>query len=167
MATSTNRPAAMPADEASVAKFLFREAALIDEERLSDWLALIKDDIEYWLPAMGDADEAKRSVSLIYDNKTRLEDRVWRLQSGLAHTTDPASKIQHIISNITVDQVARDEVLAHSSLVLFALRRGQQTTYAGRCTHRLRWRDGSWHIAAKKVVLLNNSEPIDFLQFIV
>lgn len=167
MASITDRPGQMPTDEASIAKFLYEEAALIDEGHLAEWLALMEDDIEYWLPAMGDGGEAKKSVSLIYDNKTQLEDRVWRLLSGLAHTTDPAAKIQHFISNVTVEEAGENEVTVRSSLVLFALRRGAQTTYAGRCTHHLRWQNGGWRIASKKVVLLNNSEPIDFLQFMI
>jgi biphenyl 2,3-dioxygenase beta subunit len=33
-----------------VEQFLYREAALLDDRRFADWLALIADDIHYWMP---------------------------------------------------------------------------------------------------------------------
>ena len=31
-------------------EFLFREASLLDERRLEEWLALLTEDIHYWMP---------------------------------------------------------------------------------------------------------------------
>jgi 3-phenylpropionate/cinnamic acid dioxygenase small subunit len=33
-----------------VADFLYREAELLDERRYEAWLALLADDIRYWMP---------------------------------------------------------------------------------------------------------------------
>ena len=33
-----------------IADFLYREAELLDERRYQDWLALLADDIRYWMP---------------------------------------------------------------------------------------------------------------------
>ena len=33
-----------------VAEFLYREAELLDERRYDEWLALLADDIRYWMP---------------------------------------------------------------------------------------------------------------------
>src|SRR5258708_33145950 len=33
-----------------IAEFLYREAELLDERRYADWLALLADDIRYWMP---------------------------------------------------------------------------------------------------------------------
>ena len=33
-----------------VAEFLYREAELLDQRRYGDWLALLADDIRYWMP---------------------------------------------------------------------------------------------------------------------
>jgi 3-phenylpropionate/cinnamic acid dioxygenase small subunit len=33
-----------------IAEFLYREAELLDERRYDDWLALLSDDIRYWMP---------------------------------------------------------------------------------------------------------------------
>jgi 3-phenylpropionate/cinnamic acid dioxygenase small subunit len=36
--------------EAEVERFLSAEAELLDERRFDDWLALLHDDIHYWMP---------------------------------------------------------------------------------------------------------------------
>ena len=36
--------------EQEIEEFLYREAELLDERRYEDWLALIADDIRYWMP---------------------------------------------------------------------------------------------------------------------
>ena len=33
-----------------IAEFLYREAELLDERRYEEWLALLADDIRYWMP---------------------------------------------------------------------------------------------------------------------
>jgi hypothetical protein len=43
--------------------------------------------------------------------------------------------------------------------------RGKDRVFAGSCEHRMRFEDGGWKIAAKKVVLVNNDEVIDNLTF--
>ena len=35
-----------------IEQFLFREARLLDEERWDDWLALMAEDIHYWMPTL-------------------------------------------------------------------------------------------------------------------
>ena len=40
-----------------VEQFLYHEARLLDERKFDDWLALLTDDIHYWMPI-------RRSTSL-------------------------------------------------------------------------------------------------------
>jgi 3-phenylpropionate/cinnamic acid dioxygenase small subunit len=54
-----------------------------------------------------------------------------------------------------------------SGFILYELRRGKERIFAGRYEHRLQLIDGTWKIASKKVVLINNDEVIDNLTFIV
>ena len=156
-----------PVDLHDVEQFLYREARLIDERKFDDWLALFTDDALYWAPANRNNIDPTREVSLIYDDRRRMGDRIWRLQSGMAHSQDPASKTRHLISNVEVIEATENEVTVSSCFAIFELRRGVQKTYAGRYEHHLRRVDGSWKIAFKKAELLNNDEPIDNLTFLV
>ncbi|PKP67926.1 MAG: benzene 1,2-dioxygenase, partial [Alphaproteobacteria bacterium HGW-Alphaproteobacteria-5] len=67
----------------SVQRFLGREALCLDERKWDDWLALYREDAEYWLPAWDDDGELtvdpQREISLIYyPNRAGLEDRIYR-----------------------------------------------------------------------------------------
>lgn len=149
-----------------IENFLYQEARLIDEGRLTEWLALFTEDARYWVPANRDTIDPAREVSIIYDNREHLEDRVWRLQSGLAHVTDPPSRIRHLITNIQIDELTNGGLAVRANVVVYHARRGVQSAFVGHCQYRLRRVDDAWRIAFKKVELLNNNDPLSNLQFI-
>lgn len=156
--------------EREIERFLYHEARLIDEGKLDEWLALFTDDAYYWIPCNRADIDPTRDVSIIYDNREHLEARVWRLQSGLAHTTDPPFLLRHLISNVELDGFHDGDLSVSSNFILVALRSlpgWPQELFAGSYRHRLRRVDGAWRIAFKKVELLNNNQPILSLQFIV
>lgn len=154
-------------DRQEVENFLFKEARLLDQGQFNDWLELFTDDTIYWAPCNRYDIDPSQEVSLIYDDKGRMGDRVWRLQSGLAYSQEPASKISHLISNIEIGSATAEEVVVHSSFAIFEMRKGTQRTYAGRMEHHLRPSEGSWKISFKKVNLINNDDPIDNLTFLL
>ena len=61
---------------------LYREARLMDEHAYDQWLALWTDDALYWIPCNEDDFDPERHVSIVYENKARLEDRIARLNRG-------------------------------------------------------------------------------------
>lgn len=155
-------------EKAEADAFLYREARLADENNYQEWLALWTDDAIYWLPANKDDYDPHRHVSIIYDDRSRLQDRVDRLASGSAWAQEPKSRLRRVISNIEIEAGASsDEVLVRSNFVLGELRRGRQTTYYAAQVHRLRRTPQGIRMAFKKVMLLNNDEPINNLSFLV
>jgi len=146
---------------------LYAEARLLDERRHDEWLGMLTADAAYWMPANGDGVDPNREVALIYDNSAKLRDRINRLASGVAHAQSPPSKTKRLVSNVQVETAEENAATVLSSFILYELRRGKERIFAGRCEHRMRFEDGCWKIAAKKVVLVNNDEVIDNLTFIV
>lgn len=159
--------AAMAIDRNQVEQFLFHEAQLMDEHRCDEWLALWTEDALYWVPSNRDQIDPRREVSLIYDDWVRLQLRVSRLKSGFAHAQEPRSRMRRLISNIEIEETENGEIVAHSNFMLAELRRGKQDLFAGRSTHRLRPQNGSLKMTSKKVLLVNNDEPIDNLTFLI
>ena len=157
----------MSVDRRQVEQFLFREAQLMDEHRFDEWLALWSDPALYWVPSNRDELDPRREVSLIYDDRVRLQLRIARLKSGFAHAQQPRSRMRRLISNIEVEETEKGEIVAHSNFLLAELRRGKQDLFAGRSTHRLRPDNGSFKLVSKKVLLVNNDEPIDNLTFLI
>ena len=65
-------------EQQRVEQLLFLEAQLIDGRRFAEWEALWVADGIYWVPANGDDTDPRRQVSLIYDNRSRMHNRVER-----------------------------------------------------------------------------------------
>jgi benzoate/toluate 1,2-dioxygenase subunit beta len=150
-----------------VERFIYDEAQLMDEHRYDEWLALWTDDALYWVPSGRDEIDPKREISLIYDDRVRLQVRIARLKSGFAHAQEPKSRMRRIVANIVIEETENGEILVQSNFLLAELRRGKQDLFAGRTMHRLRPHDGSFKLVSKKVLLVNNDEYIDNLTFLI
>jgi 3-phenylpropionate/cinnamic acid dioxygenase small subunit len=155
-------------------RFLVAEARLLDERRFEEWEALFADDGVYWLPIDPDADPA-RTVAIIYDDRQRLRERVYRLTKTPVLDQNPASRTIRLVSNVEVaDGGGPDEAVVHCRQLIAEMRPGgpgQQGLnaprfFAARCEYRLRRIEGAWRIALKKVVLLTSDAPQYNLTFI-
>ena len=63
------------ADLASIERFLYREAGLLDKPDLDSWLALYTEDAWYWIPAQEEQPDALNHVSHVYDDRVMMEIR--------------------------------------------------------------------------------------------
>jgi benzoate/toluate 1,2-dioxygenase beta subunit len=157
----------MAVDRQQVEQFIYHEADLMDEHRYDEWLALWTDDALYWVPSGRDDIDPKREISLIYDDRVRLQVRITRLKSGFAHAQEPKSRMRRVVSNIVTQEAENGDIVVFSNFLLTELRRGKQDTFAGRTIHKLRPDNGGFRLASKKVLLVNNDEHIDNLTFLI
>ena len=148
-----------------VQQFLFHEARLLDERRLQEWVALYTDDAEYWVPYAWGQNSPKDHVSLFYETKSLLGMRVDRLERELSPLDSPMARVNHYLTNVTVEEGA--ELTARAQLLFVEYRRGEQRWFAGRATWRLRPRGDGFLIAAKRVDLLNADQDQGHLRFTV
>jgi 3-phenylpropionate/cinnamic acid dioxygenase small subunit len=157
----------MSVDRHKIESFLYREARLMDEHAYDEWLALWTDDALYWVPCNEDDIDPERHVSIVYENKARLEDRIARLKSGAAYAQDPKSRLSRVVSNIEIEDESDTEAIVRSTFNVTALRRGWMDIFAGRAVHKLRPEGGSFRIVYKKVLLINNDVVIHNLTFLI
>lgn len=153
----------------AVEAFLFHEADLLDELRIEDWLALWTPECCYWVPCNdrdGDSTDPERQVSIIYDDRARLEDRVYRLMSSAAHSQRPRSRMRRVVGNLRFE-LREGEVHTRSNFVLAELRRGRQDIWSGVSQHRLLPDGDSFRISAKTVLLTQSDMAIDNLTFLL
>ena len=148
-----------------VQAFLFHEARLLDERRLGEWLALYAPDAEYWVPYAWQQASPKEHVSLFYETVTLLRMRVERLQNELSPLDAPQARVNHFLSNVTVED--GPELTARAYLLFCEYRRDEQRWFAGRCTWRLRAEGKSFRIASKRVDLLNADQDSGHLRFAI
>jgi 3-phenylpropionate/cinnamic acid dioxygenase small subunit len=154
--------------------FLYMEAQLLDERRLEEWLELFTPDGLYWLPIDPDS-HPEQKLSLIYDNDLRRRERVWRLMNTQAPSQTPRSRTQHMVGNVRLIEGSAERAVVRSAQIVAELRGGDyrqpglgvQENFAADCTHTLVRQDGAWHIALKKMVLLNRNVAIENLSFLL
>lgn len=159
------------AEHKAVEAFLYKEARLADESRYDEWEALWEDDALYWIPATirEDADP-NRHISHIYDNRARIATRIRLLKSGYRYSQTPASSLRRLISNIEIEKTDQGEFVVGANFLLLELSiqaKHETHLWGGRTTHKLRLVSGELKMFWKKVVLVNASEPIPNLTFLI
>lgn len=150
-----------------VQEFLFHEARLLDERRLREWLELYAPDAEYWVPYTWEQRSPKDHVSLFYETVALLRMRVDRLESERSPLDSPKARVNHYLTNIAVEEAGQGEVLARAYLLFTEYRREEQRWFAGRGTWRLRPKEASYQIAAKRIDLLNADQDSGHLRFAI
>jgi benzoate/toluate 1,2-dioxygenase subunit beta len=153
--------------DSDIERFLFREARLMDEHCYEEWLTLWTDDAVYWVPCGHEDTDPARQVSIIYDNRAKLGDRVARLKSGSVMAQDPKPRMRRVLSNVEIERSSDTEATVGSNFILVQVRGEQQITWCGRSIHKLRSQDGGIRIAHKKVLLVNSEQEMPVLQFLI
>src|SRR5262245_971048 len=150
-------------------QFYIREAWLLDERRFKEWLDLFTDDVLYFMPRRKNVlrREAHREVtplgdlSLIEDDRTYLQMRVARLDSGMAWAEEPPSRTRHLIGNLVADPLENGEVAAKTAFLVY--RSHLETDHqllSGSREDVLRRVNGGWKIA-KRTILLDANVLLD------
>lgn len=149
------RAAAARITRAEVEEFLFHEAALLDEWRLDDWLALLAADARYEVPSNDrpDADPAS-TLFTIADDIDRIRGRITRLKDKNAHAESPRSHTRRMISNVRIVGRSASELRVEANFVVYRFRRDDSVReYVGRYRYVLRAERGSLKIARRQAVL--------------
>ena len=148
---------------------LYREAALADNNQYDDWFALWTPELRYWVPCNSDALDPARHISLIYDDRDALEERLFRLGTRTAHAQRPKSRLTRLIGNVTLgaDYAPDSGGSVESRFIINEIRQEAQVTWSGRARHILARVDGALRIREKHVFLLNNDATMGNLTFLV
>ena len=161
-----------------VEQFLYREARLLDNRQLHQWLGLLTDDIKYWMPIRSnrypvnskaisimdgsryEEDDLSKEdeLALMDENKDSLQRRVDRLDTGMAWAEDPPSRTRHFVSNVEVQPGDRDgELKVYSNFIMYRTRaETEQDFYVGSRGDVLRRVGDDFRIAYRKVTLDQN-----------
>jgi p-cumate 2,3-dioxygenase subunit beta len=150
-----------PAVVGAVAQFLFDEAALLDEWRLDEWLALFHPDAFYLIPTPEDlSDDPATTLHLVHDSMNTLAGRVDRLKSKHAHAESPRSRTRRLIANVRVWE-GSDGLSVRSAFLVARVRGGAVDQYVGVYQHLLvPAPEGgpAWLIMRRRVALDHNIE---------
>jgi 3-phenylpropionate/cinnamic acid dioxygenase small subunit len=154
-----------------IAEFLYREAELLDERRYDDWLALLADDIRYWMPMRRNVKYGNEEreftrdttdINWFDEGKDTLSRRVKQIQTGIHWAEEPVSRIAHLVSNVQILEATPSfadprEVLVKCRFLIYRNRVETETDILVGKREDLLRRDGEdWRIARRKIILDQN-----------
>ncbi len=150
----------------ALARFVRREARLIDEKRLDEWYGLFAEDALYWMPLARGQTDPHSHTSLFCEDKFLLKVRIERLKDPLSHSQQQPSFCQHVLQQPEV--VERDddagEYALRTPFVYLETRLDEQFVLGGVAHHDLRREDGRLKIAVKRIELLNRDAALPSIQ---
>ena len=142
-------------------RLLEREARLLDRLRYDEWLAMYAPECVYWVPSTPNAGDPRREIAIMFDDRRRLEDRVFRLRTGFAWSQAPASRTVRLITNVEVFAATSDDARMLRSNFLISEFWGDETrVLTGWAGHRTVREGGAWRIQAKQVNLIDCDQSI-------
>lgn len=161
--------------EREVERFLYREAELLDERRLREWLGLLTQDVRYQVPiriareqgaAPGVTGVAADGFHLDEDRDS-LEMRVERVETGYAWAEDPPSRLRHFVTNVRVAEGADGELAVRSNVLVYRSRwdRPGHDLLSAERHDVLRAEGEGWRLARRLVVLDSTTLPTLNLSF--
>ena len=146
-----------------IEQFLYREAYLLDHNRLEEWFALFTTDATYWIPLEANQTDPLGTCSIIYDDHRLLDIRVRQASHTWAHARNPLARTCHQVTNVMLlpNPDSTQELRVCSNLLLVEYRADRQRVFAGLCEHRLRETDGGLKISFKRIDLVNSEAELD------
>jgi len=121
-----------------VEDLVYREAALLDEWRLEEWLELLTDDAIYEVPPT-DAPEGdpRNTLYIIADDSLRIRSRVKQLLGKSAWAENPHSRTRRMITNVRVLGVDGDGIMVTANFAVYRMRYETVDTYIGHYDYKL------------------------------
>jgi 3-phenylpropionate/cinnamic acid dioxygenase small subunit len=145
-----------PSDQQLI-DFVVREARLLDQQRLEDWLDLFTEDGHYWMPVEWGQTDPKLTTSLMYEDKLLLRVRIERLGGARTYSQQPRSRSHHLLQQPSIERADRDagRYTLRTAVHYVETRLDTQTLFAGWATHELVTLDDKLRIQLKRVDLVN------------
>lgn len=152
-----------------VEDLLYKEAALLDEWRLEEWLELLTDDAVYEVPPTDVPEgDARNTLFIIADDAVRIRSRVKQLLGKSAWAESPHSRTRRIIGNVRVLGVDGDRIIATANFAVHRMRYESVDTYIGRYDYRLVRVGQDLKISERRAILDNEAlRPHGKISFIL
>jgi 3-phenylpropionate/cinnamic acid dioxygenase small subunit len=152
----------------AVEDFQNEEILLLQAGRYRAWLALLTEDVKYWMPVVAVRASREEMVSRpgdiawFDDNLRTLTLRVDRFETGQAVEESIPARLRYFVTNISIEECDEGEVDVESNLIVYRTRRERQEGFfVGGRSDVLRWDDGRLKLARRTIVLDKNVRGID------
>jgi 3-phenylpropionate/cinnamic acid dioxygenase small subunit len=134
-----------------------KEARLLDQLRFDEWMAMYAPECIYWVPGTPAAGDPRREIAISFDDRRRMEDRIYRLRTGYAWSQAPKSRTVRMISNVEVFATRASAVrMVRSNFLISEFRVDGTRFLSGWCGHRFAQnKEQRWEIQVRQVNLID------------
>ncbi|MDR5836165.1 aromatic-ring-hydroxylating dioxygenase subunit beta [Caballeronia sp. LZ034LL] len=152
---------------ARAVEFIWREAELLDRRDYHAWLELWDPKGHYVVPIDPDTTDFAATLNYAYDDQHMRELRVQRMTSGYSASASDAARTVRTVSRFTGSGESAGLVEVKSSQVIVAYKRGESTLFAANLTHKLSMTDDEPRIVEKVIRLINSTEALNAIGFLL
>jgi len=147
-----------------VEQFLYRQARLLDEKQWQAWIDLFTADGIYWMPPDASYETWDGQPAIFAEDKNLMTVRMGRVLHPDAWSQRPLWGTNHLVSNVTIDKVAKNgDVTVRSRFHMMELRRDDVRHFSGQYTHLLKKAKGGYRIKLQRVDMINAQAAYDFV----
>lgn len=152
-----------------VEDLLYKEAALLDEWRLDEWLGLLTDDAVYEVPPTDVPEgDSRNTLFIIADDAVRIRSRVKQLLGKAAWSENPRSRTRRMLANVRVVGAESDNILVTANFAVYRMRYESVDTYVGHYDYKLVRVGNDLRIRERRVILDNEAlRPHGKISFIL
>jgi 3-phenylpropionate/cinnamic acid dioxygenase small subunit len=147
--------------------FIWKEAELLDKKNYAAWSALWHDDGIYVVPIDPEATDFASQLNYVYDDARMRHLRIGRLSSAYSMSAADAASTVRTVSRFTLVSEADGVIEVDSAQVLVGYKRGAHTIFAANLTHRIRFDAGTPKLEQKVVRLINSTDSLNALGFLL
>ena len=145
-----------PSERDQLRALVEREARLLDQLRFDEWLAMYAPECIYWVPGTPEAGDPRREIAISFDDRRRMEDRIYRLRTGYAWSQAPKSRTVRMISNTEVFATNASSIrMVRSNFLISEFRVDGTRFLSGWCAHRFVRESETWLIRVRQVNLID------------
>jgi 3-phenylpropionate/cinnamic acid dioxygenase small subunit len=108
-----------------VREWYYREADLLDDQDLHEWLELCADDIEYIVPVRvtrergAEQSEFSADANIFKEDHLSLDARVRRFDKEYAWSENPPTRMRRYVTNIRFERIEEDELEVKTNLLVY------------------------------------------------
>lgn len=143
------------------AALLAREARLLDQHRYDAWLDMFEPECIYWAPGRPGETDPRTEIAVMFEDRRRLEDRVYRLRTGFAWSQAPVSRTVRHVTNVELFEGREPgHRMLRSNVLITEFWDSEIRTWAGWMGYQMVPHAGAWLIRAKQINLIDCDQCI-------
>ena len=152
-----------------VEDLLYKEAALLDEWRLEEWLELLTEDAIYEIPPTDVPEgDSRNTLFIVADDAVRIRSRVKQLLGKSVWAENPRSRTRRLITNVRVLGADGANILVTANFAVHRMRYESVDAYIGHYDYKLVRRGSDLKIRERRAILDNEAlRPHGKISFIL